>query len=271
MNMLTIMPYMYLGIGGFFFLYFVILWIHCGRIPAFGWFWPVTGSVFLLLGVLTMDYSYSIVSADGPIVFFYDENTTRVREFCVQQLPILLLVILAAALIGICILAFHGNKKPFPGADFCIILGAHVNGSIPSRALMSRIMTAYEYLSNNPQTCAILTGGQGRGEEITEAFCMKQEFLKLGISENRLFIEDKSTTTRENIAFAREIIYELKKTEVSLVIVTNDFHTLRGRAIAIREGFQDVSTLGSPSSKIMKLHYYTRELLSWIKYISDVR
>ena len=51
----------------------------------------------------------------------------------------------------------------------------------------------------------------------------------------------------------------------SVIIVTNDFHALRGVQIAKKAGFKQVESIGAPSSTIMKPHYYTREILSWIK------
>jgi len=275
----TIIPYIYLVIGGCFFLYFMILWIYCGRIPAFGWFWPVIGTVMGLLGLFTMDYSR--VTPDGMTVVIYDERTAAFREFCIQRLPVILLVLAVIFLIGIWILSSHGKKKASPGADYVIVLGAHVNGSVPSKALMSRIMAACDYLKDNPQTQAVLTGGKGRGEDITEASCMKQELLQLGISEERLLVEEKSTTTKENITFARKIIMEEDdrlscdnkdrninyKKEPVIIVVTSDFHALRGKRIAEQVVNTPVETISCTSLKIMKLHYYTRELLSWTNFL----
>lgn len=275
----TIIPYIYLLGGGFFLLYFMILWIYCGRIPSFGWFWPVVGVFMGVLGLFTMDYSR--ITPDGMTVVIYDERTAAIREFCIQRLPVILLILAAVFLIGIWILSSHGKRKASLGADYVIILGAHVNGSVPSKALMSRIMAAYDYLKDNPQTKAVLTGGQGRGEDISEASCMKQELLKLGISEERLLVEEKSTTTKENITFANKIIMEENdrfscenenrnidyKKEPFIIVITNDFHALRGKIVAEQTGNTSVETISCKSSKIMKLHYYIRELLSWIKLL----
>ena len=278
----TIIPYIYLTIGGFFFLYFIVLWIYCGRIPSFGWFWPLGGIVMEILGLFTRDYSR--ITPDGMTVVIFDERTAALREFCIQRLPIILFILAAVYLVAVLILSAQGKRKPSPGADYLIILGAHVNGFVPSKALMSRIMAAYDYLKDNPLTKAVLTGGKGRGENITEASCMKQELVKLGISESRLLLEEKSTTTKENIAFASEIIHHVcmknsnlhghgvidgknNRYDISFIIVTNDFHALRGKVTGKNAGYKRVETIGAPSSKIMKLHYYTREILSWLKLI----
>lgn len=256
--MSTAIPYLYTAIGGLLFLYFITLWIYCGRIPAFGWFWPFTGTFMATIGLFTMNYN--IAGPDGVTTLFFDENLTVVRSFCTNVLPFIMIILLALFICAVYRIYTYGKKLPSKNGDYLIILGAHVNGTIPSKALMSRIKAAFEYMKENPSTNAVLTGGQGRGENITEAHCMKQELLKLGIEESRLLMEDKSTTTEENITFAKRIIKD-----ASIIIVTNDFHALRGSWIAKKAGFPQVESLGTNSSSIMKPHYYTREILSWIK------
>ncbi len=271
--MLNIIPQAYLISGGFFFFYFIILWIYCRRIPAFGWFWPLTGIICTGIGLFTMEYSS--VTPDGITVTFWSDNYDSVRVFFIEKMTPLFVIILSIFMIAACILAVQGNKKPSKGADYLIILGAHVNGTIPSKALMSRILSAYDYLKSNPSTKAVLTGGQGRGEIISEALCMKQELLKLGIDEQYLLLEDSSTTTKQNIAFATELILKAEKIsawnrdkkDIHLIIVTNDFHALRGRTIGKAAGFQNVESIGATSSIVMRLHYYTREMLSWMKFV----
>ena len=53
--------------------------------------------------------------------------------------------------------------------EYLIVLGAQVKKTVPSKALRLRLETACEYLEEHPNTRAVLSGGQGSGEEITEA------------------------------------------------------------------------------------------------------
>lgn len=59
-------------------------------------------------------------------------------------------------------------------SDYLIILGARVRGETPSLDLQYRLDVAYDYLEKSPSTKAILTGGQGKGEDITEAEAMRR-------------------------------------------------------------------------------------------------
>lgn len=54
-----------------------------------------------------------------------------------------------------------------------IVLGCRVKGDVPSLALQKRADAAYFYLLKNPDCVAILSGGQGKDENISEAACLK--------------------------------------------------------------------------------------------------
>ena len=117
------------------------------------------------------------------------------------------------------------NKEP-PDDATLIVLGCAVYGETPSDMLSLRIDAAYEFLNENPDSKAVLAGGQGNNEDISEALCMKRELVKKGISEDRLYLEDKSVNTRENIAFSKDIIEE-EGLNTDVAVVTNNFHIYR--------------------------------------------
>lgn len=120
-----------------------------------------------------------------------------------------------------------------------IILGCRVNGTSPSPMLMQRIDAAYKCLEAHPNTVAIASGGQGADEDISEAECIKRALAERGIDESRIFLEDKSTSTRENMAFSKNIIEELEENghELSeIAVVSNEYHLMRTRKIAKKQG-----------------------------------
>ena len=89
--------------------------------------------------------------------------------------------------------------------DYAIILGAKVNGEIPSLSLQYRLDAALDYAKENPHVYLILSGGQGAGEHISEAKAMKRFLVENGIQEERLLIEDMSTSTYENLLYSIEM------------------------------------------------------------------
>ena len=74
-------------------------------------------------------------------------------------------------------------------ADAVIVLGAGVNGTEPSLSLRTRLDAALDYLERWPEIPVILTGGQGYGEEITEAACMYAYLTEHGADPQRLILE----------------------------------------------------------------------------------
>ena len=156
------------------------------------------------------------------------------------------------------VIFFGGMATPKNDIDCIIVLGAKVNGREPSGALRNRIDRAGEYLEANPETIAILSGGQGADEEISEAQCMYERLVKRGIDPERLILEDNSTDTSENMRFSRELIPENCE---STGIVTNNFHMFRSLAIARKEGLENASGIPVATSLISYPHYMMREFV----------
>ena len=111
-----------------------------------------------------------------------------------------------------------------------IVLGAGVNGETPSLTLRTRIDAAAAYLEEHPDVPVVLSGGQGPGEAITEAECMRRALVRRGADESRLYPEERSTSTQENLRYSRAILEELGVDPAQRVaIVTSDFHLRRAR------------------------------------------
>ena len=149
-----------------------------------------------------------------------------------------------------------GCAAPIQGLDCIVVLGAKVNGTQPSGALRNRIQVAAEYLQANPDTIAVLSGGQGSDEQISEARCMYENLTRMGIDPARLILEDKSTDTSENLIFSRKLIPQ----DASVGLVTNNFHIFRSLHLA--KGLDwDVSGVPVATSLISFPHYMMREFV----------
>ncbi|MEH7238208.1 YdcF family protein [Bacillus sp. JJ1562] len=159
-------------------------------------------------------------------------------------------------------ISHYVDAVPPKNADYLVVLGAKVNSEIPSLALQYRIDAAAEYAKENENTILIASGGQGPGEDITEAEAIRRELVKKGISESRIFLEDRSTSTYENIQFSKEFIPQDAKLGI---IVTNDYHLYRSIQIARDAGLK-VEGLPAKTPQITLLKAYSREYLSVTKY-----
>lgn len=171
--------------------------------------------------------------------------------------------------IGICIflvilslIISKMNVKPVKNLDYIIVLGAQVKESGPSVVLRYRLDRAVSYLKENDNTLVIVSGGKGANEKATEASVMKEYLVNNGINENRIIIEDKSNTTKENLINSKKITRDNK----SIGIVTNNFHMYR--ALLIGKKYK-VKAVGIPSKSTS---YYLpnnllREVFAYIKFI----
>lgn len=150
------------------------------------------------------------------------------------------------------------NARPPEGATV-VVLGCAVRGTKPSQMLSLRIDAAEKYLRENPDAVAVLSGGQGDDEEISEGQCMFNELTARGISPDRLYVEDRSTSTRENICYSAEIIKENGLSE-NLAVVSNNFHLYRASLVVKNEGYNFYSVSADTPLTLFPT-YWMREYL----------
>mgnify|MGYP001524750023 CR=1 FL=1 len=159
------------------------------------------------------------------------------------------------------------DMTPLP-ADAVIVLGAGVNGTEPSLSLRTRLDKAVDYLERWPDIPAVLTGGTGYGEEISEAQCMYDYLTEYGVEADRLILEDRASNTAENFAFSWELLTEagVDPAEGRVAVVTNDFHIARAELIAAREGYGDVAGIPAPLPWVhLEINYTLREAFAMVK------
>ncbi len=148
--------------------------------------------------------------------------------------------------------------------DYIVVLGAKVNGTQPSKILASRIDAAYEYLLQNPAAVAVLSGGQGPDEGISEARCMYNVLTQRGIDPSRLLLEDKSTSTWENLTFSKALLPE--GTE-RIGLVTSEFHLYRAGQFAGEKGLEAIGIPGKTENIVHFANYFLREIAGVWHYI----
>lgn len=153
----------------------------------------------------------------------------------------------------------HGQ----PDLDYIIVLGAQVYESGPSAVLKFRLDEAIEYLNDNPDTICIVSGGQGYNEPFAEAEGMADYLEKNGIPENRILVEDQSTTTEENIKNSMALMDE----NASVGIVTNNFHVFRAVQTAQELGIKQVCGIAADSTKLFLPNNMLREFFGEMKFL----
>ena len=164
----------------------------------------------------------------------------------------------------------HEGSSPIPEEDSkaVIVLGAGVNGTRPSLTLRTRLDAALVYLEGHPDIPVVVTGGQGYGEDVTEARCMYDYLVARGVDPARIILEERATSTAENFAFSKPLLQNagIDPAKDMVAVVTNDFHIARSAIVAVRQGY--LYAFGV-SAKLPWLHlevnYYVREAFAMVK------
>ena len=123
--------------------------------------------------------------------------------------------------------------------------------------LRGRIQAAYDYLSQHSEAVCVASGGQNDSEPISEAACIRETLVGMGIDPARIYMEDKSTSTEENLRFSAGVIAE-NGLPVDVAIASDNFHQLRARIWAERSGLTPCSA-GCASPWFLTAGYWARE------------
>lgn len=142
---------------------------------------------------------------------------------------------------------------------YLIVLGAHVAGRSITDSLRRRLDRAVRYAACYPQVMIIVSGGQGAGEEITEAEAMESYLIGKGIRKERIKKEDRSATTEENLKFSKKYIGDVSD---RVGIVSNNFHVYRALCYAKRLGYKDVCPVACDCHPLLFLNYIVREFFA---------
>lgn len=196
---------------------------------------------------------------------FFSQINEKIKKLNQDKSGKILLKILSVIIAVILIFIIWATLKMIKAANnvpyketTVVVLGCQVKPYGPSLMLSERLEAAYEYLKKNPDTKCILSGGQGTDEPMSEAECMYNWLVKKGIDEERLYIEDKSTSTRENLLFSKQII-ENEDLNPAITVITNEFHQYRAGEIANTLGIESYSVSAKTLITLLPT-YYVREL-----------
>lgn len=159
------------------------------------------------------------------------------------------------------------SKKETSKPDYIVVLGAGLWGKNPSQILQQRLNASLDVINKYPDVKVVLSGGQGPGETITEAEAMKKYLIDRDVSEDRLLLEEKSTSTLENLSFSYNLIRNTDKvSNFKVTIVTSNFHMYRAQLISKRLGISSYA-YASDIENYLKITYFSREYFALIKSI----
>lgn len=232
--------------------------------------------MLLILAFLLMivpGFRFSIILCIGGaalcVLFYLLHRFPFPTAHLIRTVTLIALVVgVAAAAVTSSFILRAAHPKDTAACRYVIVLGAGVNGTEPSLTLSERIHAAYEYLSHNPEAIAVLSGGQGPNEDITEAACMYRELTQMGIRPEQLLLEEASTSTIENLQFSIALLEDQMGLRPGKVgIISSEYHLFRAGQFAKE---LDVKAVGIPAKTTwlpLRINYYLREIAAVWKYL----
>ena len=97
---------------------------------------------------------------------------------------------------------------------------------------------------------------------------MFRELTKMGIDPDRLLLEERSTSTIENLQFSMDVIQEATgKRPTAIGIVSSEYHLYRASLFARELGLASVGIPAHTTWFSLRLNYYLREIAAVWKYL----
>ncbi len=151
-------------------------------------------------------------------------------------------------------------------ADYAVVFGAAVYGKTPSLSLRERMEAALSWLEEHPEGKAVVSGGQGPREDITEAQAMFVWLTAHGVAPDRILLEERATSSYENIAFSLAVIAADGGDPTGRVaLVSSEYHLHRLRYMGRALGFEPVGVAAHTGHISLAANYAVREAFAMAK------
>ncbi len=221
------------------------------------------GNTVLMAVIANLNIGLVPVAGLGGILLVYGLFFNKLQG---KKLVHIFVAAVLAVLLGFgsFLAVYGGNDNATYDEKTVIVLGCGIRGERVSVGLAKRLNKAAEYHKENPDAIIIVSGGQGPQEDISEALAMKRYLVAKGIDEDKIIMEDKSTSTITNFKYSHEIMKETGLPTDSVVFVTNGYHVYRAASYARAEGLT-VSHLGTDIIWYTIPMNYMREMLAVLK------
>lgn len=205
--------------------------------------------VFKILLEIILNFSKISLNAEGEMMIFL--------------LGLIILCLVMFFLILYLVLKYEkSNCEKF--CEYVLVLGARIlDEDTPCKVLENRLISAIIYLQKFENSKVIVSGGTGIDEPISEGYVMKKYLINHGIDKHRIFVEDLSTNTFENLKNTKQILKDVDE----ILIITSKYHLFRSKILARRVGFRKIYLIGSEVNASNRQKNIIREIFAVIKSI----
>lgn len=220
--------------------------------------------IFMCVLTLLPDFTYSLL-LKYQIINIYNLNSIvpYIYNF-LETLIYLILAYIECILIATIIVAIISVKKKIDkNKDYIIILGCQIrkDGTLPP-LLKGRVDRAIDFRNEQLKETGkdlifVPSGGQGSDEIMPEGEAIKNYLLEQGINKKNILVEDKSTSTYENIKYSYKLI---NNKNANIAFSTTNYHVLRAGLTATEQGLK-LDGLGSKTKSYFWVNAFVREFI----------
>ncbi len=223
----------------------------------------LVGAGLLFFAATGHDYVAALLVLIAALIVIY-----RFGGHGLRVAVTVLLVIGMAAFIIIEIPIVREARTDAPDdCEYVIVLGAGLKGDVPTLSLRNRLDAALEWLEAHPDCVAVVSGGQGPGENMPEGEAMGIWLEARGIEPERIIVEDKSTSTMENLENSFALIREAGgEPDGNCAIITSEYHLCRAKLMARSLGVEAWGVAAHTSWPSLMLNYFIREAFAVTYY-----
>lgn len=205
--------------------------------------------VFKILLEIILNFSKISLNAEGEMMIFLSGL-------------IILCLVMFFAILYLVLKYEKSNCEKF--CEYVLVLGARIlDEDTPCKVLENRLISAIIYLQKFENSKVIVSGGTGIDEPISEGYVMKKYLINHGIDKHRIFVEDLSTNTFENLKNTKQILKDVDE----ILIITSKYHLFRSKILARRVGFRKIYLIGSEVHGGSRQKNIIREIFAIIKSI----
>jgi uncharacterized SAM-binding protein YcdF (DUF218 family) len=132
----------------------------------------------------------------------------------------------------------YSNLPPRRHPEYVVVLGSGLAGSSVPPLLAARLDAAvrlYRGKHGGEIKALIPSGGKGADELLPEGTAMARYLQQKGIPANRIIVEDRATTTMENLTFSRDL---MERPDAPVTVVTSSYHVFRAAMFTRRAGLR---------------------------------
>ena len=218
-----------------------------------------TALVCLLLIALILFYAFfPLLGSKFP----------RFTKLTLRICTVILCIGLAIVGITEAVIIKHSFGDSKEQVEYMVVLGAKVRNTGPSVSLWDRIYGAQDYLLAHENVIAVVSGGRGDDEPMTEARAMYDALVALGIPPERIWLEEKATSTWENITFSLDLIEEKTGLRPERIgVLSSEYHLFRASLLAEKCDVEFVGIPAETSRFSQKVNHFMREVAGVWHYL----